>query len=72
MLKDGDRGVIIQRDKETYAVAPHIPCGILSSDMLRKIADVADRYHASELKITSAARIAIIGLARRRHRQRLG
>ena len=62
MLTDGDKGVIIQRDKETYAVAPHIPCGIISSDMLRKIADVADRYHAKELKITSAARIAIIGL----------
>jgi len=36
MLEDGDKGVIIQRDKTTYAVAP--------------------------LKLTSAARIAIVGL----------
>jgi NAD(P)H-nitrite reductase large subunit len=62
MLKDGDRGVIIQRDKKTYAVAPHIPCGVVTSEILRKIADVADKYDAAALKITSAARIAIVGL----------
>ena len=62
MLEDGDRGVIIQRDKETYAVAPHIPCGVVSPATLRKIADVAEKYNAAALKITSAARIAIVGL----------
>ncbi len=62
MLKDGDRGVIIQRDKQTYAVAPHIPCGVVSGDTLRKLADVAEKYGAAALKITSAARIAIIGI----------
>jgi NAD(P)H-nitrite reductase large subunit len=30
MMQDGEKGVIIQRDKETYAVAPHIPCGVVS------------------------------------------
>ncbi len=62
MLNDGDKGVILQRDKETYAVAPHIPCGVVTPDTLRKIADVADKYGAAALKITSAARIAIVGL----------
>lgn len=62
MLNDGDKGAVLQRDKETYAVAPHIPCGIVTSDMLRKIADIADKYNARALKITSAARIAIIGV----------
>jgi NAD(P)H-nitrite reductase large subunit len=62
MLEDGDKGVIIQRDKETYAVAPHIPCGVVSPATLRKIADVAEKYKAAALKITSAARIAIVGL----------
>lgn len=62
MLEDGDKGVIIQRDKETYAVAPHIPCGVVSPAALRKIADVAEKYKAAALKITSAARIAIVGL----------
>ncbi len=62
MLEDGDRGVIIQRDKETYAVAPHIPCGVVSPATLRKIADVAEKYNAAALKLTGAARIAIVGL----------
>jgi len=63
MLNDGDKGVIIQRDKETYAVAPHIPCGVVTPATLRKIADVAEKYNCAALKITSAARIAIVGLA---------
>lgn len=62
MLKDGEKGVILQRDKQTYAVAPHIPCGITTPDMLRKIADTADKFGGKAMKITSAARIAIIGL----------
>jgi len=62
MLKDGEKGVIIQRDKQTYAVAPHIPCGVVTSETLRKLADVAEKYGAAALKITSAARIAIVGL----------
>ena len=62
MLQDGEKGVIIQRDKKTYAVAPHIPCGVVSPDTLRKLADVADKYNAAALKITSAARIAIVGI----------
>ncbi|MDY6914326.1 MAG: NAD(P)/FAD-dependent oxidoreductase [Planctomycetota bacterium] len=62
MLEDGDRGVILQRDKETYAVAPHIPCGVVTPQTLRTLADVAEKYNCAALKITSAARIAIVGL----------
>ncbi len=62
MLNDGDKGVILQRDKETYAVAPHLPCGVVSPDQLRRLADVAEKYNAAALKLTSAARIAIVGL----------
>ena len=62
MLQDGEKGVIIQRDKVTYAVAPHIPCGVVSPDTLRKLANVAEKYNVAALKITSAARIAIVGL----------
>jgi NAD(P)H-nitrite reductase large subunit len=62
MLKDGQKGVILQRDKETYAIAPHIPCGIVTPDLLEKIAAVARKYKSTALKITSAARIAIIGI----------
>jgi NAD(P)H-nitrite reductase large subunit len=64
MLKDGEKGVIRQRGKEnaTYAIAPHVPCGVVKPDQLRNLADVADKYKVSELKITSAARIAVIGI----------
>lgn len=62
MLEDGQKGAILQRDKESYAIAPHLSCGVVSPDQLRKIADVADKYNAAALKITSAARIAIVGL----------
>ena len=62
MLQDGDKGVILQRDKQSYAVAPHIPCGVVKPETLRKLADTAEKYDAAALKITSAARIAIVGL----------
>jgi len=62
MLQDGDKGVIIQRDKKTYAVAPHIPCGVVSPATLRLLADVAEKYKVAALKVTSAERIAIVGI----------
>ena len=62
MIKDGEKGVILQRDKATYAVAPHIPCGVVSPDLLRRLADAADKYEVSAVKITSAARIALVGI----------
>jgi len=62
MLKLGEKGTIIQRDKETYAIAPHIPCGVVTPGLLRQIADVAEKYQAAALKITGATRIAIVGI----------
>lgn len=62
MLKLGEKGSIIQRDKETYAIAPHIPCGVVTPDLLRRLADVAEKYSAQALKITGAARIAVVGI----------
>ncbi len=62
MLKDGEKGAILQRDEQTYAIAPHIPCGVVSPQNLRNIADVAEKYGCAALKITSAARIALVGL----------
>ncbi len=62
MLKDGEKGAVLQRDKETFAVAPHIPCGVITPDQLRKLADAAEKYNAAAVKITSAARIALVGI----------
>jgi len=62
MLKLGEKGAILQRDKETYAIAPHIPCGLVTPQLLRTIADVAEKYGAQAIKITGATRVAIVGL----------
>ncbi len=56
------KGAIVQRDRETYAIAPHIPGGVVDPDTLIKIAEVAKKYNAAALKMTSAQRIAIVGL----------
>ncbi len=58
-----NKGAVLQRDKETYAVAPHIPGGIiLDFNLMRKIVDTAEKYGAKALKLTSAQRIAIVGI----------
>jgi NAD(P)H-nitrite reductase large subunit len=57
-----EKAAIVQRDKETYAIAPHIPGGIIDPAGLRKIAEVAEKYGAKALKLTSAQRIAIVGI----------
>ena len=58
-----DKGAIVQSDRETFAIAAHIPGGIISPADLRRIADVAEKYNAKALKITSAQRIAIVGIS---------
>ncbi len=62
MLDDGEKGVILQRDRQTYGIAPHIPCGVVTPEVLRKIADVAEKYDCKAVKITSAARVALLGI----------
>lgn len=62
MLNDGEKGAVLQRDKETYGIAPHLPCGVVTPEILRKMAEVAEKYEIPMLKITSAARIAMLGI----------
>jgi NAD(P)H-nitrite reductase large subunit len=57
-----DKGAILQKDGETYAIAPHIPGGFIDVSMFVKLVDVAEKYHAAALKVTSGQRIAIIGI----------
>lgn len=56
-----DKGAILQRDRETFGIAPHIPGGITDTATLRRICDVADKYNL-KVKLTSAQRIALFGL----------
>lgn len=57
-----EKGAIVQRDYQSFAIAPHLPGGICAPATLRKIADVAEKYQAKTLKLTSAQRIAIVGI----------
>ncbi|MFO8058189.1 MAG: NAD(P)/FAD-dependent oxidoreductase [bacterium] len=62
MLKDGEKGAVLQADRETYGIAPSFACGELTPELLRKLADVSEKYGAQSIKITSANRIALLGL----------
>lgn len=57
-----EKGAIIQKDQQTYAVAPHIPGGFISPADFRKIVQTAQKHDAKALKMTSGQRIAVIGL----------
>lgn len=57
-----DKAAIVQRDRQTYAITPHTPAGLVSSDALRTIADVADRYQVDKIKLSSAQRMVLIGV----------
>ena len=57
-----EKGAVVQRDMETYAIAPHLTGGLITPKQLRDIADVAEKYNASAVKVTGAQRIAIVGL----------
>ncbi len=62
MLKHGEKGAVLQHDQKTYAVVPHVPLGVVTPEFLRKIAEVAEKYGVSAIKLTSADRIALVGL----------
>lgn len=57
-----EKGAVIQRDRKTYAITPHLPAGLATPEQLEQIAAVARRYNA-RLKLSSAQRVVIIGLA---------
>jgi NAD(P)H-nitrite reductase large subunit len=57
-----EKGAILQKDKESYAIAPHIPGGFIDVAVFTRLVDVAEKYGAAALKLTSGQRIAIIGI----------
>jgi NAD(P)H-nitrite reductase large subunit len=57
-----EKGAIIQKDRETFAVAPHIPGGFIGIEDFRTVVDTAEKYHASAIKMTSGQRLVVIGL----------
>jgi NAD(P)H-nitrite reductase large subunit len=57
-----EKGAIVQRDGETYAIKVHMPGGFTNPEELRRVADVAERHGIPEIKITIAQRIALFGI----------
>ena len=56
------QGAILQRDKQTYAIVPRIPMGVLTPEILESIAKVARKYDVRIIKITSGQRMALVEL----------
>lgn len=61
-MSDAPKGAFIQRDKVTYAIVPRSPMGLVTPEMLEKIAGVAKKYDIPIIKITSAQRFALVGM----------
>jgi nitrite reductase (NADH) large subunit len=53
----------IQNDG-TFSVIPPIPGGVTTSQQLRTIADVADRYRVRMIKLTGGQRIDLLGVSK--------
>lgn len=58
-----EMGGIMQCDKETYAIAPQIPGGMITAfNLSPRLADAVDKYGLKAIKLTSAERFARVGL----------
>lgn len=57
-----EKGAVVQRDGETFAIKVHLPGGYTRPEELRRIADVAEKHGIPEVKITIAQRIALFGV----------
>lgn len=44
-MSEEPKGAILQRDKETYAIVPRIPMGVLTPEILESLAKVARKYN---------------------------
>jgi nitrite reductase (NADH) large subunit len=53
----------IQKDG-TFSVIPEMPGGITTAAELRKIADVAEKYHVPLVKLTGGQRIDLVGVSK--------
>ena len=62
LLENDRHHANIQKDG-TFSVVPRIYGGVTTSDQLRRIADVADKYNVPMLKITGGQRIDLLGIS---------
>ncbi len=58
----GPKGTVLQRDKETYAIFPRMPVGLLTQENLDKLSFVVKKYKIPVVKVVSGQRIALVGI----------
>ena len=61
-MTEEPRTGILQRGKETVAIVTRTPMGLISPDELETIAKVARKHEIPIIKITSAQRLALVGI----------
>jgi NAD(P)H-nitrite reductase large subunit len=57
-----NKGAILQRDGETYAITARILGGMFNIELGRLIADTAEKYGVDLLKVTGDGRLGLIGI----------
>jgi len=61
-MENAPNGAILQRDKETYAIVPRTPAGMVSPEIMEGITRVVRKYNIPIVKITSGQRLALVGI----------
>ncbi|WP_027184257.1 NAD(P)/FAD-dependent oxidoreductase [Desulfovibrio inopinatus] len=56
-------GAILQRDKQSYAIVPRTPVGLITPEVLDALNTVVKKYKIPIVKITSGQRIALVGMS---------
>jgi NAD(P)H-nitrite reductase large subunit len=61
-MADHPEGAILQRDEKTYAVMVRSPGGLVTPELLERVAAIARKYRVPTVKLTSGQRIDLIGI----------
>ncbi len=61
-MSDAPRGAILQRDKESYAIVPRTPAGLVSPEILEGVTRAVRKHRIPIVKITSGQRLALVGI----------
>ena len=61
-MDESPRGAFVQRDGQSYAIVPRTPVGLVTPEVLENIARVARKFEIPVIKITSAQRMALVGI----------
>lgn len=56
------RGAIQQRGRDSYAIVPRLPSGVITADQLEALARAVRRFEIPIAKLTSGQRVALVGI----------